>query len=380
MKAAHAAAITVSERDGIMQNFCGSISLPTRRSDGALGLLAGVAVGTLLFASQPAEALTFNNIFESSWTANNPNSALATAAINAVEAEYSADFSNPVTVTLQFGFGDINGSPIPANALGVTNFPTTSFPPPFGPASNEMSLSTVESLLTAHLAANSQNTALATAILHLPASYPNPGGANFFFVPDTQYLALTGSPPPDGDKTDAFVGFSTLANTGFGYDYTGGTPSATNFDFTSVAEHEIAHAMGRVDTAFASGIAGGAPPFLTSLDFYKYTCGTGTLNPDFVQSCFSINGGATDLQKFDNMSDSSDWANLPLCGPTVTGNDSYNACLDPGVRDTVSSVDITMMNALGWDPNAITSTPEPSTIGLLSSSVLGLLALRRRRK
>ena len=352
-----------------------SIGWSVRQACRGSSLLASAAFVALIGAS-PAAALTFTNIFENSWTADNPNSAAATNAITAVESEYSTDFANPVNVTIQFGFGDFNGSPIPANALGVTGFPTTSFPPPFGPASNETSLPTVESLLTTHSAANPQNTALATAVTHLPASYPNPGGATYFFVPDAQYLALTGSPPPDGDTIDAFIGFATLAGTGNGYDYTGGTPSASNFDFQSVAEHEIAHAMARVEAAFLSGVAGGAPPFLTSLDFYRYTCGTGTLNPDFVKSCFSIDGGATDLQMFDNISDSSDWA----CSPPAIGNDPYNACADPGVKYTVSSVDITEMNALGWDPpKAVTATPEPGTLVLLGSAVLGFAALRRRR-
>ena len=74
------------------------------------------------------------------------------------------------------------------------------------------------------------------------------------------------------------------------------------------------------------------------------------------------------------------WANLPLCGPTVTGNDSYNACIAPGVKDTLSSVGLMEMNVLGWGPKAITSTPEPGTMGLLGGSLLGMLGLRRRRK
>jgi hypothetical protein len=53
---------------------------------------------------------------------------------------------------------------------------------------------------------------------------------------DDSSAAKNGFPQTHGDTTNSFIGFGTLAGTGFGYDYNGGTPSATNFDFMSVAD------------------------------------------------------------------------------------------------------------------------------------------------
>ena len=64
-----------------MRDLVPSIRRPARR----LGLLLGGVVGALFVAGQPADAgLTFTNDFETSWFTN-PNQALATAAIVAVE-------------------------------------------------------------------------------------------------------------------------------------------------------------------------------------------------------------------------------------------------------------------------------------------------------
>ena len=110
------------------------IKRPARR----LGLLSGAAVVALFGASQPADALTIIPVFDASWAAA---PAGATTDVNNVIAEYEADFSNPVTVTVAFGWGELNGSPISSGAATV--FAANDFPPPFGPAST-FSLSQVK--------------------------------------------------------------------------------------------------------------------------------------------------------------------------------------------------------------------------------------------
>lgn len=349
-----------------MHDLFPSIRRPARR----LGLLLGGVLGAMFAAGQPVQALVIKPLFDAAWL--NPVTgapAAATADVNAVIAEYQGLFINPVTITIQFDWGNIQGSALPANALGVASFPQT--PPPnffnTNPA-NQYSLNATKGFLAADSLANPQNAALATAVAHLPAAYACATCTNqppTFFIPDTQFLALTNG-AQNADPIEAFTGFGT--NPGAGWDFTGGTPTGGKFDFTSTLEHEIAHAMGRVDDAF---IAGG-PKFLTALDFYKYTCGTGTNNPNFVASCFSIDGGTTDLQTFDSTSDSSDWATFPC-----NGTDSFDNCTFPNTRGVLSAVDIIEMEALGYDPPAV---PEPGTLALLGTSLLGLAALRRRRR
>ena len=82
-----------------------------------LALLASVALAAV---AAPAQALVIDPVFEASWNNNAP--AGATTVINNVIKEFENDFSNPVIVTIQFGWGDLNGGSI-GGALGVTNFP-----------------------------------------------------------------------------------------------------------------------------------------------------------------------------------------------------------------------------------------------------------------
>jgi hypothetical protein len=348
-----------------------------------LGLLSGAALVALFGAGQPADALTINPVFDASW-ATNPQAAQATAVVNSVIAEYQGDFSNPVTINVAFGFGELNGSPITSGA--ATAFATSDFLSPFGPATG-FTLAQTEAIYAAAAAGSGATTVLQTADAHLPAAYPNPGCCGGttptnFFIPDAEYKALTGM-ALDTDPVDGFTGYATdFCGPGApncAYDYSGGPPPANTIDFKSVVEHELSHAMSRVDFAFSSGVAGGSPPFLTPQDFFKYDCGTGNLDPKFNITCFSYDGDATNPggRTFANTSDSGDWINF--------ATDSYNFGIDTGVFATVSTADIQLMCAEGWNDRAVcgtpaVTTPEPGTLALLGSSLLGFAALRRRRR
>ena len=50
-------------------------------------------------------------------------------------------------------------------------------------------------------------------------------------------------------------------------------------------EHEITHALGRVDYAFV-----GYPTFLTPLNLARYDCGTTTLTASADNACLSLMG------------------------------------------------------------------------------------------
>lgn len=343
--------------------------------------LAAVLVGAGLLAcvpAAPARALSINATYDSNWTSSAPTG--ATTDVTNVITALEAAFNNPVTVNVQFDWGDINGSSLPANALGVTTFPAISA---------TYSLSQVSALFTTAAANNPTNAPLNTAVQNLPGSGSSYNNGTNFFIPTTEYKALTGS---TGSALDAYVGFGTFGgNTGYSWDYSGGTPGGSSFDFTSVLQHEITHALGRVDYAFASRTAGGAPPFLTPLNLYTYSCGTTTLDPNFDNSCLSINGGTTDLSGgtagvFDNTSDSADWKNtIDQNGLACGGTDSFDACLDPGVLATMSSVDFTEMCALGWSGSACLATqqapvPEPPSLLLLLAGAITLLSVSHWRR
>jgi hypothetical protein len=358
-----------------MPDLCPSVSLPTGRTGRRLGLLTGGVLGALVLAGQSAVALVITPSFDASWLNNgatgwNGNQPAATAVVNNVIAEFQADFSNPVTITIAFGLGETAGQPVNGGASAAIT--GTSY-------NTNYTLAQVTALYATAAGGPGATTVLQTANANLPAAYPHPGGRMIggvpaFVVPGAEYLALTGM-AQNADPIQGFTGYATnfcAPNPVCPYDFSGGPPAAGRIDFTAAVEHELSHAMSRTDYAFAA-----APQPLTPQDFFKYTCGTGNLDPNFNINCFSYDGGVTNPggRTFSNQSDSGDWINF--------GTDSFNAFLSPGVDANVSTADIQLMCAEGWNDRAVCGTPvvgapEPGTLALLGTSLLGFAALRRR--
>jgi hypothetical protein len=234
---------------------------------------------------------------------------------------------NPITVTIQVGYGEDGGIPLDNGVLGEG-----------GPDDiNTLSYAQVVKYLTA--AATTANAK--TALANLPAKDPTDGAG--FQVSDAQEEAwglLPASGVQFGTTLDAgSVGFATTSNANFSYSTTG-SANPQQYSFLGVAEHELTHALGRISNLDTPGVDGQ----MAVMDLYQYTAkgDLAPVNGDAITSYFSINGGITNLGTFDTSSDSADWADPHAA-------DSFNAFSSPGEVNPVSSTDSTLMNVLGFE-------------------------------
>ena len=164
----------------------------------------------------------------------------------------------------------------------------------------------------------------------------NPTNSNTFTIADAEAKAL-GLPLIAGTSSiDGYVGFGRGVNWSFSPTL---TPTSTQYYFIGVAEHEISEVMGRF-----SDVGTGA---YSLMDLFRYDSSGNrdlTAGHGFSTANFSIDGGNTSLGTWNNVTnngDLGDWA-----GGT---NDAFNAATGPGVINTMSTNDVTLMNVLGWD-------------------------------
>jgi len=258
-----------------------------------------------------------------------------TATVAEVVSYYESAFTNPVTITIDVGYGEIDGQKLGSGALGESE--ESSFVP--------VSYAALQSALVANADANGDTAAAAS----LPATSPVNG--QYWVTPaEAKALGLSGA----GGGIDGYVGFAATANL-FAYDDSSGVP-ANEYDFFGVAAHEISEVMGRqlMVGERSSGAKGYEP-----LDLFHYSAPglhdfTGT-----KAGYASADGGDTALDHFNTKpsGDFGDWA-------ASAGNDSYLASFNPGTVDPVTAADLTVMNLLGWDPSAtsLASAPIPPVI------------------
>jgi hypothetical protein len=243
-------------------------------------------------------------------------------AVEAAAQFYVNTFDDPVTITLNVGWGEItqNGTSEPINspgeALGGPNAGT-----PF----------TYDQVLAA-LRADATSAADLTSIASLAAETFN--GMVYISSAEEKALGLTINTP--GGSTDGAVGFSAPPNT-FTYNFDPNNRAvAGEADFVGIAEHELAHAMGRFSPLAEAGF-----PFYSILDLFRFSAPGARELTGGQPAYFSIDGGATNLDNFDTTSDFADWNGS-------NGPDSYNAIYSIGVEDSVTATDVTEMNILGF--------------------------------
>ena len=296
---------------------------PQRR---LLAAVLGSPLAVLVFAPAPAAALTFNTTFESSVTTS-PYADQFKTAFQAAANTFASAFVNPVTVNLQVGLGTLAGSTV--TSLGVSG----------SAGYGSYSYSQMSSMLRATATSSYDRTAYAS----LPAI--NPAGSRSYTLTPALAKAL-GVAPATGGGIDGYIGFG--GSYSFDFNRTDGI-AAGSYDFMGVAMHEISHVLGRVSGLIAS------PVNALPIDAFRYTA-PGTASFDYNASTyFSIDGGVTDLANFATGSAERDsWV--------FTSGDAYSYAATSGVVNDLSVADKIVMDVLGWNTEAGTTTPVYGTM------------------
>jgi Ca2+-binding RTX toxin-like protein len=263
--------------------------------------------------------LVINVTYDSS-VANAPTGFVT--AVSDVVQFFQTHFSDPVTINIAVGYGEVGGSRLPFGAIGASSTYLTS-----------VSYASIVNALTA----DAKTAADASAAASLPAADPT-GGHYWVSTAEGKALGLLGA----SNSIDGYVGFSSSAGI-FDYNTADGV-TAGSYDFHGVVAHEFSEVMGRI--LLTGGTVGGLSSSYVPLDLFHYS------SPgvhDLVGSTpgyFSVDGGATSINTFNTTAggDYGDWA-----GATV---DAFNAFGSTGVVAPVSSGDITALDAIGWDAGA----------------------------
>ncbi len=310
-----------------------------------------VALAVLLIGlatSGSVQALSFNVTYDSS--VNNAPAGFTTAFQDAINY-YDSTFTNPITIDLSVGWGEVGGSSLSSNALGeseISGLYSTSF--------NGM------------INLMSGNPGLSAYYTSSPTSNPN---TTNILISDAEVKAMECGTNAKGGcaapVSGGAVGFSSSSSWDFN---SGTTPSSGQYDFTGVAEHEISEVMGRIslqDSSACSSLTGTAPCY-APLDLFRYDS-NGAFDP-VNGTNFSIDGGQTVINTFNTNSsgDYGDWS-----GSTM---DAYNAFASPGLLYPVSSGDVSEMRVLGYD----SPVPLPAAIWLFGSGLLGLAVVAAARR
>jgi hypothetical protein len=331
-----------------MEHLCGSIRL-SRRS---LGLLSGTALCALLAAGQPAYALVITPTFASNITSD-PNAAAIEGVINSAISTYQADFTDPINVAITFQEGG-----------GLGGSSTFFF---------NVSYATYHASLVADGTTANDTTAL-TRLAVDGSGANNPVTNNSTINVKSANLRAVGLTSPGvGPGTGNPDGTITL-NTSLTFPGSPGTSST--YSLLVVTEHEIDEVLG-LGSALPS--IPFSDPFPEDLFRFDSTGIRSFTTSSAAQAFFSING-TTDLAQFHNVNDGADfgdWQSNPL-PPGVS----------PKVQDAFASafatpslgVELTALDVIGYNFAAQVAVPEPGTLALLGSSLLGFAALRRRRQ
>jgi autotransporter passenger strand-loop-strand repeat protein len=284
----------------------------------------------------------------------------ATSALAQVVSTLEGDFTNPDTLNISVGWGEVEGDTSAVSGGGAASIRAA------GPAY------TYSQIYNALNSGTSLLQKQADATLPTPGAASNPYASGTFAngIADAQALNLGGqisgvTVTNDSVPIDGWIGFASGDN----WSYSGSTTPAGAEDFIGGAEHEISEVMGRVsylgDTAAFSDSNDqdvSYPNAYSPMDLFRYA-GPGyrdltSASADLISGgypaayptgYFSINSGTTDLATWNNYSsngDLGDW--YPIGAPAP--NDSFNYIdSDSGGYSPLSPTDLASINVIGWE-------------------------------
>jgi Ca2+-binding RTX toxin-like protein len=297
--------------------------------------------GSALVTNAAASGLTINVIYDSS--VNSAPAGFKTDVAAAVQYLQS-QFSDPITITIDVGYGEVAGYGLSSNALGESSTYLNSYS---------------YSQLANALKADSTSASDASAAASLPSTNPTGTGTFWVTTAESKALGLSSS----NSSIDGYVGFGSGANL-FDYNNSDGV-TAGQYDFYGVVLHEMTEVMGRqmMDGQTFAGTRGYEP-----LDLFHYSATSVHTFSGTTAGYFSADGGNTNLHNFNTNpgGDFGDWA-----GPTL---DAANAYGSPGVIEPFSSADLTLMDVLGFNSSSSSSSsssppPPPSQPDLVVSGL-----------